>query len=174
MTAEDFVKRLKDIKIDIENLRLRGISDSYIQSKIHRYLLIKRDDQTFNNPINELINNYESYNLTIGGIEFHDFVKTVRNFSYFATVEDCMLAIDSNTAKIVMVEPDEKQIIYSVAKSSEHFLSAIADTAQFLERRGTEDGLYEDEPENIRVAEKIGEIAGGVEYVDFYRYMFGV
>lgn len=178
MTAAEFVTALKEIPIDVDSLRNLGVSEKYIEDKINNFRLAKKvntqlSEGYYDNPILDLLTNYDCSYLKIGMIEFKDTIDT-EDYIFFGKFEIDDLAIHRISGEIVMFELGLDHILYYCSGSGERFLDAILIAAEFLNKRSVDDNLYQDEQLNIKMAEECGDAAGGEKYYDFYRMMFGV
>lgn len=175
MNAKEFVNRLGDIKIDIDLLKQQGVSDQFITHKKNAFIALANGKSILSeHPVIELVENYDCSNLEIGMITFDQKVEETDRYVFFGKFEIDDLAIDKITGAVVMVENDLDHVIYECSKNDSDFLEAILNVAIFLRRRTVEEGLYEDEQLNIKMAEEFGDIAGGTAYYDFYKMMLGV
>jgi len=175
MKAKEFVKSLNDINIDFDLLRKLGVSDQFIADKEKSYRAIPNGKNYISDhPIVELVENFDCSNLEIGMITFDKKIKETNKYIFFGRFEIDDLVIDKITGRVVMLESGMEHVLYECSKNDSEFLTAIFNVAVFLERRSTDDALYENEELNIQMAEEFGDIAGGSTYYDFYKMILGV
>lgn len=178
MTAEEFVTALRKIPIEVDLLRTRGLTDDDIKLLKGSYQATWKnkaiDVASTENPILELVLNYDCSQLRIGMIEFYETIKETEDSIFFGQFEIDELAINRISNEIVLFELGLDHIICYCASNGSNFLDAILIAAEFLNKRGVNKKMYNDEQLNIQMAEECGEAAGGEKYYGFYRMMFGV
>ncbi len=67
----------------------------------------------------------------------------------------------------------EDHVLHHCAQNSSKFLEAVLVAVKFLSKRGTGDPKYESQEAIDVVAETCSDIAGGNQFLDFYKMMLG-
>jgi hypothetical protein len=177
MTHTEFVNALMGILLPDEEYRKTGVSEQFIQ-RLKKSLLpeqrsgIKESGDT--DPLVRLVENYRfEDDQVIGMVGFLDKIKKTPAYTYIGKFELDDLVINNSTKEIVILEEDIDHFLWYCASNSATFLDALIHIGAFLEKRGVDKNLYDNEAINLAVAEETAEIAGGQKYLDFYQTMLG-
>ncbi len=177
MTEIEFVKALKEIPSQktIEVYKTMGLDDDFITEYLNNYKFkILGRNKEYCDPIKNLVNNYDGSTVTLGMITFNIDPEEDEDYYFFGCFEVDYLVINKNLKTIEMLEYGEQDhVLCKCASSSSRFLEAILLAAQFAEKCGSDEVLYNDKDANILVIEECASLAGGDEYIDFYKMMLG-
>lgn len=175
MNAENFVMELEKIPQSIEQLQKQEVSKNYIKTLLESYKVKKRSKNIHSdNPIIELIENYDATNVQIGMIGFDERIEQNEEYMFFGKFEVDDLAIKKSLGTVVLLENGLDYVVYQCASSGSNFLDAIIVAAGYLEKRAVDDNLYENQELTCKIAEECAEIAGSKStYQEFYKMLFG-
>lgn len=179
MNQNEFVKQLLTLPFEDSVYKDGGLDDEFIKKNKNRYIALKRkipynSNTAFNDPIISFIQEYDAKNVEIGMINFGKEIVNSSNFIVFGTFELDRLAISIITKEIVMLPESSDEIGMYCAMNGQKFLECVVFIGKFLEKRGIDDNLYDDENANSLIAEQCAELAGGNKYLNFYRMMLGI
>jgi hypothetical protein len=178
MNQNEFVDRLKTLPLEDSVYRNAGLDEASIQKNRRRYSTLKRSipgafHSELNDVIIKLIEQYDVKNVEIGMINFGAEIFHSSTFIVFGTFELDRLAISVITKEIVMLAEASDDVGMYCAMNGEKFLESIIFIGKFLEKRGIDANLYDDEAANLLIAEQCATLAGGDKYLDFYKMMLG-
>lgn len=177
MTEIEFLKELRTAVFSKEVYAKMGLDDDYINKQIEAYNpRPKRPSQTIssNDPLIRLVNDYDLSKTEIGMISFEPEVTETEDYYYVGKDEVDFLCISRFSHEVVLVPFDAPlDIACKCAQNSSLFLEAIVTLAKFMEKRSIDDDLYNDQAAAVAMAEYCSEIAGGDQYLNFYKYLLG-
>jgi len=176
MRAIDFVKRLKRIPTNerVKSLKNKKLPDDFIDEYLASYLFKEVSSQEYHDELKNLILNYDGSGVKIGMITFDIEPEEDESYFVFGRFEVDYLAENRNLKTIEMLEyGTEDYVLYECAQNASSFLEAILEAAKFMEKKGFDDDLYNDQTLCNQVAEECGKIAGGPQYYDFYKMIVG-
>ena len=175
MKAEKFISELNNIPLSIKAMNVEDVTEDYLSSLINDYSVSKRHKIVRNeNPLIDLVKNYEVRNLEIGLICFDEEPELINNYLFFGKLEIDDLAIDINSGKIVLIENGSNNVIYHCAENGDKFLDALILLVNFLEVRAVDDSIYDNVFLTNKLADDCANLAGGIIYFDFYKMMVGI
>lgn len=179
MNQNEFVKELLTLPFEDSVYMNAGLDEKFIRKNRNRYIAMERRtlsklNTDFNDPIISLIQEYDVKNIEIGMINFGKEIVNSSSFIVFGTFELDRLAISNITKEIVMLPESSDEIGMYCAMNGQKFLESVIFIGKFLEKRGVDDNLYDDEDANSLIAEQCAELAGGTKYLNFYRMMLGI
>ena len=184
MTAEQFAQECSKFVPTREQLEANGYLEEVILKFIKKFLLIKKTSLKEENPIIDIVKNYETASFTVASFYFLPAMEYVLNYSLFGQNESSYMAIDENTHEIMEIgyeEIEEYKIegkgevtnVYFCAKDSNVFLEALLIAIELFYRRYTEQLTYKDKEASIPYAERCVEKAGGEKYKNFWWTLLG-
>jgi hypothetical protein len=179
MNHHEFVKELCTLPFEDSVYLNAGLDEEFIRENRNRYIAVERrtpgkSNTNFNDPIISLIQEYDVKNIEIGMINFGRKIAKHSSFIVFGTFELDRLAISIITKDIVLLPESSDEIGMYCAMNGQKFLESAIFIGKFLEKRGIDDNLYDDEDANSLIAEQCAELAGGSKYLNFYRMMLGI
>ena len=177
MNAQEFVDKLKSIPSQktIDIYRNKGLDDDFIAEYLGNYNFRKLDNTVeYDDPIKSLVNNYDGSTVTLGMITFDIEPEEDEDYYVFGAFEADILAINKNLKTIEMLEyGTDDHVLCKCAQNSSSFLDAVIEAAHFAEKCSSDQTLYQNKKALSVVIEKCGELAGGEDYLDFYKVMLG-
>jgi hypothetical protein len=176
MNALEFVNSLKEIptKERLSQIEKQGLGQYFMEEYIGCYTFKKKDSKKLNNPIEELVSNFDGSSVEIGMITFD--IEPFENEDYFAfgRFEVDYLVISKRTGEIKLIDhEDVNNIMYDCASDSSSFLKAILAAAAFLDKLPYDDNLANDQKQICEMAGNCSRIAGGNKYNGFYKTLLG-
>lgn len=135
ISANFFVKTLKSLAPKEDNLRSQGLDDEDIFEIVSSYNIIKinNDKLTTENPILDLIHQYDLKNMEVGEITFSNEIKYIDEHIYFGNSESNIILINAQTGFIeVRDREDYSFIMYTCASSPSNFLESILKVSYYL------------------------------------------
>lgn len=179
MTHIEFADKLCQVPLEKDLYRKLGCSESLITDNERRACFIEKADfknlaGNSDDPIENLVNTYDVANVEIGMVRFNQKVNHRHDYALFGKFEMDDLAINSITKEVILLEEGIRHILLYCAANSSAFLTALLCMAAFLEKRGVDNSLFENEFVQKQFAIACADVAGGEKYVDFYNLMLGV
>ncbi len=178
MNHLEFIKALRSIPSEesIKRYKKEGLGDDFIKEYLESYLFKRKATsiKTDKDPIKELVNNYDGGSVTLGMVTFDIEPKESPDYFLFGRCEIDSMVINKRSGEIEKHEyGTESYVLCTAARDSSSFLDAMVEAARFLDACGVDDDLYEDQGAINEAAEKCGELAGGPDYINFYRVLLG-
>ena len=178
MNAIDFVEGLKNIPSEknINKYKEDGLNNDFIREYLESYLFKSRGGPIVSNedPIKDLVSNYDGASVALGMVTFDIEPKEGSEYFLFGRFEGDHMVINNRTGEIEQQEYGRvNHVLSKAAQNSSRFLDAMLEAAKFLDACGVDDDLYEDQDAINAVAEKCSQLAGGQDYIDFYRVLLG-
>lgn len=178
MYAEEFVNKLKGIPSEerVGYLNEKNLPQDFIAEYLQSYLFKRKDNGIhYDDPIQELTNNYDGKTVKIGMITFDIDPREDIDYYYFAQFEADLLAINKSLKTIELLEyGTDNHILSKCAQNSTKFLDAILEAAIFIEKCAYDDELYDNEKLKCDIAEECADLAGSkTDYQDFFKMLIG-
>jgi hypothetical protein len=178
MKADKFVTQLRKVFVDVQAHKDKGFSKEDIEKLLKSYYAtgkpVLSSSVTFKeDPVLDLVQNYDATSLEIGMVTFLEKIEEERDYLSFGKFEIDDLVIKKSTGNILMLGEGKDHVLYPCAQNGDKFLDALLIAANFFEMRSMDDVLYEDQQLTCQLAIECSEIAGGVEYEDFYKMFLG-
>ncbi len=177
MKSEDFVEKLKLVAPSREKLVELDCDEEFIDIYIKSFSFKKVTDKSVSsNPILDLIFKYSVDEFEVSMIRFNskEDVTDVEKYIFFGSFDADLLAIDTNSKEIVLIDWDAPdKILFPVAKDSSSFLNCILKLADFNKEMFFNEELSNDQKEILKRAIMISEIAGGEKYLNFFMGALG-
>jgi len=177
MEAREFVNLLKSIPSNeaINSYRSRGLDDDFIKEYLNSFNFQELDkSKNYGDPILDLVNNYDGSTVAIGMITFDIELEEDNDYYIFGRFEADFLAINKNLKIVEMLEYGTNDyVIYQCARNSSSFLNAIIEAAGYMGKCASDSNLRKDKNILSLVVERCGDLAGGDDYIDFYKMMLG-
>jgi hypothetical protein len=177
MNAKQFVKKLNKIPTQerIELLKELELSQDCIDEYVSSYQLEKNEIVTeINDPIINLLANYNGQKVKIGMITFDIELFETSNYYIFGRFEMDLLVLDKKSREIKMLDYEAiDYVICHCAKNSSLFLDSILIAAEFMEKLPYDDDLANSQLELCKMANLCAEKAGGNSYNNFYKMLIG-
>lgn len=177
MNADDFVKRLGECIPPQEKLNALGLPKSRIREKINSRRATPRAGipATRNqNPILELIQNYDLSTVDIGMVTFLNRVIRKEGKLIIGEFEQDPLMLNESTGEVYIsdhIKPSH--IMCKCALDGAHFLDALIIAARHLSECGVNYPLAWDQTLKHSVAQECASKAGGKEYLKFCEVLIG-
>lgn len=172
----EFVRELKKKLPTISKLKELKYTDEEIDEIQDSYDL-QTKDVTINiypemGEFGELISKFEISNLQVGMIEFFD--KPLKKNDNFiigkVEVDELVYSINSN---LFYVTDGEKEL-WKVASCPENFLNALLNMKEYFSKVMIDETLYDNYEITDAYAKKSAELAGGDQFINFYRMLLGI
>ncbi len=177
MNAHEFALRLNGSALTVEQLRGIGLQDvaaariaesSRCRSKPH----VSRIGAS--NEIGVLATEWDINGLEIGIITLFGEPRSTRGLFQIGIVEADPLLINNSTGKVIVEETGEEgHVLWAVAESDVKFLDAIAQAAEFLNKRLLNPAEVSADSDSKLAADQCAALAGGDEYRPFYQMLLG-
>lgn len=177
MEAPEFVNLLKSIpsKEAINSYRSKGLDGDFIMEYLDSFNFKEYDEsKVYGDPILDLVNNYDGSTVVIGMITFDIEPEEDDNYYVFGRFEADFLAINKSLKIVEVLEYGTNgHVIYQCARNSSSFLNAIIEAAGYMGKCVSDSNLRKDKSILNLVIERCGDLAGGDDYIDFYKMMLG-
>lgn len=174
MNAKEFCDRLSHLAPSSEDLIKIGFKKNECHL-MQRYYLCKGpiNDKHFDDPLLDLIHNYDVKNVEIGYVVFKRNMKAIGTYQPIGNVDADILAYDTINKEIVVLDySDSNNVLWKCARSGNEFLDALIIVAKFTTNSLFNDSL-EDQGINNTTAQLCSETAGGNDYLNFYKMVLG-
>ena len=129
-------------------------------------------------PVDKLINELIDLEIQVGMVEFtnkEDIISIPKTYKKIGNFELDILAIDSNTREIVMLDHDQPNfVIGKVAKSISQFVDALKPIEKYFDASIEDENMYDDTKEMSKTTANSSSIAGDVNFLWFYNMIFGI
>jgi hypothetical protein len=176
MTELEFIEQLKTAAFSHELYAKIGLTEDYIIRTIDGYNpkpKTQRRNMISNDPILRLVSDYDLSKTEIGMLTFSAEVTETDDYFYVGKDEVDFLCISKSTHEVVTLPfYGPLKVAYKCAQNSSLFLEAIVIAAILLEKRSMNYEFYDDAAA-VAIAENCSDIAGGSDYLNFYRYLLG-
>lgn len=159
MTAAEFSEHLRRLAAE---LSLGNIAELSCPPRDDRRVVPQSD------PLYDLIANYDTSTLAIGGIDFHVGPRPYRGKYEVGSEHGDVLVVDPASGIVQLVEYGTDHVLTPVAASTARFLDALAVVAEYYARCLIDEELNEDEPTKHRYAARCAEAAGGDAYEAYF------
>jgi hypothetical protein len=176
LQTDDFVKELKSIAPEDNNLKELGFDDDFIKIYLKTYELKKRSEESLtNNPLLDLIYRYNIDDLNISFMSLNkvEDVIDVPKFIIFGSLDSDLLAIKKESNEIVVLDWGQDDIIAYASKDSSSFLKCLLKLANFNKKMFFDEKLSENQELIFEEAKKITDEAGGEKYFHFFLNALG-
>jgi hypothetical protein len=175
MTATEFVNAFRKQAPDIKQPAALTISTEFIAqpSPMYRFPQ-KKSDLIYKDSLLELVANYDLKNIEIGMVTFRDELSEDDNYYYIGNVEVDLLVKSKQSGIIQVLEFDQpSKLLWSCATNGALFLDALLVCDNYLEKCVLDEALFENEIVRAAMVSECSEMAGGIEYIDFYEMLRG-
>lgn len=178
MNHLEFIEQLAGIPLPDAAYRQAGLSSKDVKDFKKKYIPLKKKktnkkDVPFNDPILSLMAAYDVTKVSIGMVEFNKKIEYDGDLIIFGNFEVDRMAINCVTGEVLVLDEMSDKVMWRCAVNGDTFLDALIYIGKFLEKRSVDDGLYEDEKANLKIAKACSKIAGGAKYMKFFRMMLG-
>lgn len=178
MNHLEFIEQLAGIPLPDAAYKQVGLSSKDIKNIKKNYIPLNKKDTNekyvpSDNAIVTLMTAYDMSKVAIGMVEFNKKIEYDGELIIFGNFEVDRMAINYVTREVLVLDETTDKIMWRCAHSDGAFLEALIYIGKFLEKRGVDDNLYEDEKANIKIAKTCSEIAGGAKYLNFFKMMLG-
>ena len=172
MDAKEFVEKMNSIDPKINDNA--GFDDGFINEHLNIFKFYPKDQGVkSDNPIVELLTNYDGSKVEIGMVNFVSELNEKGGYLFFGRFDADDLVIDKRTGKVQLKESGQAHILCDCAENSALFLDAIYCSAMHMGQIPL--GAEEDEDQAL-VCDKAMECsakAGGEAYLTFYKMLMG-
>lgn len=178
MNHKEFIEQLAEIPLPDAAYKQAGLSSKYIKEIKKSYSPLKKKETKkkaapSDDAILSLMAAYDVTKVSIGMVEFNKKIEYDGDLIIFGNFEVDRMAINSVTNEVMVLDEMSDKVMWRCAHNSGAFLEALIYIGKFLEKRGVDDDLYEDEKANLKIAKACSKIAGGTKYLKFFRMMLG-
>lgn len=174
MNSKDFIKGLALLMPDKEHLQSAGYGEKEIERIAARFNIEPtRVYKAEDDPIIDLLLNYQVDKLEIGMIHFQEELLENENYFLFGNFAGDALCIDKSNKNIVLIDEQTGDQLLFCASNSSTFLNAILFASNFLSEKIIKLDFGDDQAASCHYACQASTIAGGSEYLDFYKQLVG-
>lgn len=175
MGPDEFANELWKCGSDPALLRARGFDESFIREEMDQFRFVRRKAKSvYNDELLELI---ECFNIPPtdipGGIKFAQNIERMGDYYVVGQQEADPLLMNASTFEIHNADLfDLSFVMCKCALNGGRFLDAMIKVVQFFARHRNSDEKAQDE-DAIATAALCARVAGGPEYLDFYKSILG-
>lgn len=176
MKADEFINKLKSKQLDDILLKGAGFDINSIENYKSAFRVTKRRDGLIitDNPILDLITNYDVTNVNIGMVSFNQEIISDKFFFRIGKFEIDDLVIKKEDGEVLILEASTEYTLWHCAYSSDNFLKAILYCVDVFNDNILIPERYND-IETLKVkAKECADLAGGLKYLSFFETMFAV
>lgn len=176
MLHTEFVEELKLSAPAYSDLKIYNLPDDYIEGVISNYICTPKQkfdsDTILNDPILNLINEFDCSSIQIGLISLSESVKDVESFIIIGNLEADYLVLNKVTLEIEVRDHDNPNfIIWSCAKNSNSFLEVLLSYASYIALKIKDVSLIDNDQLTTKIQNALIEKAGGSKYRGFYEML---
>ena len=176
MQCTEFVSELKKKLPDLKKLKELNYTDGEIEDIKESYVLPTKDVSINLYPemgeLGELMSKYEVSKLQVGMIEFFDKPLKENDKLIIGKVEVDKL-IYSKEDSIFYVTDGDKEL-WKISDCPEKLLNALLNMKEYFSKVMIDEALYENYDVLESYAKKSAELAGGAQFINFYRMLLGI
>lgn len=168
MKAREFVRKIYELTPSKELLSDFGLSEGEIIDIQQYYKANEKTVKTENidNALIDLVRNFDTSTLAVTLVTFNDYIKESEDTWRVGLVESDWLEVDRITNQVKVTQHDyEEYTIWWCADSGEKFLDALYEVAKYINSEN------KTPVKNCKQAEICAELAGGKNYLDFYKML---
>jgi hypothetical protein len=177
MTAKEFVRKITELKPDINSFINSEYPREFIENNIREFnitekvIKVMKEDEVLN-----LIENYDLKDFFV--YDFHFLEKedyySFDDYFFFAGFDIFIIGLNKKTLEIVCYDLDNNEIFKKCASNSSNFLDALFHLKTLQTKFLLNEELISLREElSLLTAKECAELAGGQEYVSFYEYILG-
>ncbi len=178
MSEKDFVDRLKGTPFPKERYLSIGLDEDYIREKTSAYnpklKEVLAQNTYINDPLARLVSDYDMSRTEIGMVRFGSNVSETEDYFCIGKFEVDFICVSKLSHEVVIVGFDDPLgIAYKCAQNSAMFLDAMIVAGKFLENCGVDKNLFNNQNSICLIAERCSDLAGGMDYLNFYKVLIG-
>ncbi|WP_410222191.1 hypothetical protein [Pedobacter sp.] len=151
MTAKEFVKAIASLKPTADELAQHGLEGFFIEYTLRQYDIKRKSNAEHNDPLINLVINYDVSTLDVNNISFQDIEEDDENLFFGSDTGPNMLALYKPSGRIVAYNLDTGEILFHCAENSEKFLDALVEVMKFSTEKSRSN--YTEEMRNARSKE---------------------
>lgn len=176
MTAEEFVKSIRELKPKESDLSELSYSTELSEQWLKQFDITKNSDNYYDDPILSIINNYDVSSLNINDFTFdNEPFDDGQLFCFGWDVTGDRIAIEKNSGKIIAYDVYVDRITSQCAENSESFLGALVEIMKFFREKILSDYEEAERDHRSREVAYIAALkAGGEEFEDYYKSLLWV
>lgn len=173
MDAKEFINNYVKLAPSINDFRKINVNDQFIQDELNRFNISILKNYNFSNDLWNLAKSYEVNKINIADIQLGYLLEETESFYYvgiFEGVDRIVVEKVSNFVKILRSETSLELFLCAIDSSS--FLEALLVMAEYFIKCMINEDLYNNQEYRKDVCEKCIELAGGMKFREFYKYIF--
>ena len=175
MEKELFVEKLNLLAPSPEDFKQYNLTEEYIQNIISSYKCLvktKNNNSYTNDLLLSLLNSYDCSKVEIGLVRFLENPIEKVGFYQVGNIDLEILAIDKITSQVEVIDHDNLEyVIWECASNSKNFLDALLVSAEYFVSQ-LKNSSEEDYAIISKYVNYCTEIAGGEQYMAFYKMLF--
>jgi len=176
MLCTEFVNELKKKLPDIKKLKELDYTDGEIEDIKKSYVLPTKDVKINLYPemgeFGKLMSKYEVSRLQVGMIEFFDKPLKENDKLIIGKVEVDKLGYSEKDSMFYVTDGEKE--LWKISNSPEKLLNALLNMKEYFSKVMVDETLYENYAVLESYAKKSAELAGGVQFINFYRMLLGI
>jgi len=175
MKARLFIQKLTTLKLNKEQLRGYGLSDQFIEEQINEFNFKEREvNEDHSDEILVLLTLFDMAKLNIGAVNFNSSLNQNEAYFFLGYDEANAVVCDKNDGRIKLIDhEDEVSVLVVCAVDGASYLGALYLAKEYYINIVAKDGFVDDQSARCDIAEQCAELAGGPEFLDYYKSLMG-
>jgi hypothetical protein len=174
MKAEEFVLKLEDNAPTVNEYLSVGYSEKLAKEVSESfYCPRKKNNSVYIDELLRLIDSYNIKNFEAASVIFNENIIEEPDFYLVGEVEADWLIVDKITGIVRVVELYSTQPLWPCAANGNKFLDALLEIKLFIKKTSLDKNWIEDQNILCAISEQCGNIAGGEQYIEFYKMLIG-
>jgi hypothetical protein len=174
MKAEEFVLKIGQIAPSISDYQDRGFSEQYAMEVVNSYFINDRAEYSpFKDELLRLIDRFDLTHLKIGLVHFYKRMEPKADYHIVGEVEADLLVINKITGIVAVIDLFTEKERWLCAANGSRFLDAIFEVSNFIAKSSLDEDWKDDQKILCAISEEWGLIAGGPEFIEFYKMLIG-
>lgn len=173
MKVEDFILKLKANTPSIVNYINNGYSEKLAIKAVSTYNVEKtKGESNYNDELLKLVDCFSAKNLEIGIVKFYENIIEADDYFIVGEVEADWLVVDKLTGITRVIELHSAENLWDCAANGSRFLDAVLEVKLYITKSSLDENLL-NQKITCLVAEECSTIAGGEQFLDFYKMLLG-
>ena len=173
MNAHEFVLNYIKLAPTYNDLKKINVNDEFIKEELNRFHVSLLKNYNFSDDLWNLVNSYEVEKINIADIQLGHFIEETETIYYVGVFESVDRIVIEKVSKYVKILNAESEIeLFLCGINSDSFLRALLVMAEYFITCMIHVEQYNNAEYRESMCKKCIELAGGMEFREFYEYIF--
>jgi hypothetical protein len=174
MKAQEFVLKVKTIAPIVDDYINNGYSKKLANENVKSFFIKeKKSYSRFEDELLRLVDCFEVNSIAIGMVKFSEDIEIKNDFYIIGQVEADWLVVDKVLGVVKVVELFSCKDLWTCSINGAYFLDAIFEVKKFITSTSLNINWKDEQNDLCAISEEFGIIAGGKEYIEFYKMLIG-